>query len=96
MPKGKKYGGRKKGTPNKVTGKARMIAQNLVDDNKDKFEAEMEKLSGKDYCEVYLKLLAFVAPKLKAVDLTTGGGKKIKFPNPKIAFHSEAKSLKKE
>lgn len=59
-----KYGGRTKGTPNKATAIHREYIQTLLDNQKDKIEAELNTLKGKEYLSVILSLMDFTMPKL--------------------------------
>lgn len=62
-----KSGGRTKGTPNKVTAIQREFIQSLLDNQKDKIEAELNTLKGKEYLSVILSLMDFTMPKLSRV-----------------------------
>lgn len=64
---GKKYGGRKKGTPNKTTKEIRNGFQMLVESKLDKMESWLDKVAEKDPAralELISKLTDFVIPKL--------------------------------
>lgn len=56
MAKGIKTGGRIKGTPNKNSAIIRVFCNYIADSGYDKFKAEFEKLEGKQYIEIFLKL----------------------------------------
>ena len=66
---GKKYGGRKKGTPNKITKEVRemisMFVQNKWDDFMQAYDS-IEKPS--DKCYIMTSLLPFIAPKMAAIE----------------------------
>ena len=62
-----KYGGRTKGTPNKVTAIHREYIQTLLDGQKAKIETELNELKGKEYLSVILSLMDFTMPKLSRV-----------------------------
>ena len=66
---GKKYGGRKKGTPNKETAALRERVGKLLDDNWDKIEKDLEEVTGKERLDIYTKLLEYALPKLSRVEL---------------------------
>ena len=63
---GKKYGGRKQGTPNKNTAMVRFICNYLVDDGYERFKYELNKLEGEKYVRCFLELA-----KLASSDATT-------------------------
>ena len=65
---GKKYGGRKKGTPNKDTRKLRERVDALLDDNWDEVLEDLQELSPKERVDAYLKLLEYSLPKLSRSD----------------------------
>ena len=73
MAYGQKTGGRKAGTPNKVTSdlKDRIVA--LIDERFDSIAYDMELLEPKDRVASYLKLLEYVLPKQREqkIDLPT-------------------------
>lgn len=88
--KGKKTGGRTKGTPNKTTAKMKDIIQDIVsaymsDEVIDKdneyerhFSSDMARLEPKDRLDAMIKLMAFVTPKPQSVALGLIGGEKKK------------------
>lgn len=63
-----KYGGRVKGTPNKVTAETRKILTDIISDNKEKFIEELSKLSGRDFAVVYLQMCKLILPTQIHVD----------------------------
>jgi len=64
--KGEKTGGRKKGTPNKVTQEHRELINRLIDSPND-LEKDLKKLSPKDRLDSIIKLLQFTTPKQSRV-----------------------------
>ena len=88
--KGKKTGGRGKGTPNKVTAKMKDVIQDIVSEymsneeiDKDNpyerhFAADLARLEPKDRLDAMIKLMAFVTPKPQSVALGLIGGEKKK------------------
>ena len=52
-----KTGGRQKGTPNKKTALINAFINYLIEDGKDKFTEEFNKLSGKDYTDCFLSMV---------------------------------------
>ena len=74
MPKGAKYGGRQKGTPNKTTRELRDMVQIIVESSLP--EAIIRLASIEDdakYIDALTKLLKFVLP--SNIDVTSGGKK---------------------
>lgn len=70
---GQKFGGRKKGTPNKTTAEIREKYQTLISESIDKLKEDIEALDPKDRIKAILELSKFVIPTLKATDLTIDG-----------------------
>lgn len=69
-PKGVRYGGRKKGTPNKVSGALRERIAKFLDDKWDEAEAAWDNIDEpKDKLKLYIELSAYVMPKLQSVQL---------------------------
>lgn len=69
MARGYKSGGRCKGTPNKSTAITKEWIKGVLLDNREEFEARLQKLSAADYVKNYLTLLSFVAPKMQAINV---------------------------
>lgn len=65
---GQKFGGRKKGTPNKDTAQLRERIENLLEDNWDEILEDMKQLSPKDRIDTYTKLLEYALPKLSRME----------------------------
>ncbi|ADB39296.1 hypothetical protein [Spirosoma linguale] len=72
MAHGKKTGGRKAGTPNKVTADIKTKIASLIDTRFDAINSDLDDLEPKDRVTAYLKLLEFVIPKQREqkVDLS--------------------------
>ena len=66
---GKKYGGRKKGTPNKTTAEIREKYKMLISESIDTLKEDIDQLEPKDRIKAILELSKFVLPTLKATDL---------------------------
>lgn len=67
-PKGMtKTGGRRKGTPNKVTGNIREWLSNLVDKNRLQIEKDLKALEPKDRLQVLEKFMQYTTPKMQSV-----------------------------
>lgn len=68
--KGVRFGGRKKGTPNKVSGALRERIAKFLDDKWDEAEAAWDNIDEpKDKLKLYIELSAYVMPKLQSVQL---------------------------
>lgn len=71
-----KDGGRVKGTPNKVTFKAKELIMNAIDEqsvNFNKVMGTLQRDEPKEWAKIMVKLMDFVLP--KKIDMTTGGEK---------------------
>lgn len=67
MPKGVKYGGRKKGTPNKITKDIRGRIAEFIEGNFETYCEKMKDLDGRDYVRAYNDMCQYVLPKLQSV-----------------------------
>ena len=68
-----KTGGRKAGTPNKVTGALREFVVSLLERNRDRVLADMESVSPKDRLMIFERLLGYVIPKRVENDCQLSG-----------------------
>lgn len=69
-PKGiEKTGGRKTGTPNKVTSELKTWIQELIDGNRKKFETDLKGLDPKDRLVILEKLMQYVVPKQQSISV---------------------------
>lgn len=69
-PKGTRYGGRTKGTPNKVSGELRKRIASFLEERWDEAVNEWENIKEpKDKVKLYIELMAYVMPKLQSVTL---------------------------
>ncbi|MFB6306417.1 MAG: hypothetical protein ABEH43_05430 [Flavobacteriales bacterium] len=68
MAKGKKTGGREKGTPNKLTKELRATLKNALDGELEKLPEHLEKLEPKERVELLIKLMPYVVPKVESVN----------------------------
>lgn len=64
-----KYGGRKPGIPNKITGELRQRIKQFMDDNWANFEAGYKKLEPFQQMQFIERLLPYCVPKLKETDM---------------------------
>jgi len=82
--KRQKYGGRKKGTPNKDTKKLRERISDLIDNNFDTIQADIDQLEPKERLDFLVKLFEYGLPKLQRI--THEGNK----DNVTLVFESHA------
>ena len=65
---GKKYGGRQKGTPNRMTKELRSILKNILYKG---LEEILDVLEPKTRIELLIKMMPFVLPKMNTVSHNT-------------------------
>ncbi len=89
-PKGApKTGGRKAGTPNKVTCTLKEFIKALIDNNREQIEKDLESLQPKDRLAIFEKLFQYIIPKQpdeqkeipKSVKIEIVGNNNIPFAN---------------
>ena len=68
---GKKFGGRQKNTPNKITSEIRGKIALILNNNIDKVQTDLDKLEPKDRLTILLQLIKYVTPSLKAMEVDT-------------------------
>ncbi len=71
---GKKYGGRKAGTPNKLTKELRAALKNILHQEIELLPNHFNKLDPKDRMELLVKLLPFALPKVQPESYQIGEG----------------------
>jgi len=71
MAKDYKTGGRKRGTPNKITAEIRDKFTKLLEDNFDSIQNDLNTLEPKDRIRLMFELAKFVIPTLKATEINT-------------------------
>ena len=64
---GKKFGGREKGTPNKLTRELRSVLKDVLYEEIDRLPERLDELDTKDRLELLVKLMPFVFPKVQSV-----------------------------
>lgn len=64
---GKKYGGRKKGVPNKVTSNLRDWLGKLIDKNRLQIARDIKALEPKERLMILEKFMQYTAPKMQSV-----------------------------
>ncbi len=70
---GNKLGGRKVGTQNRTTIQLKEVITKIIDNNLETIEADFKELDAKERIRLTIDLMAYVMPKLKAVELTNEG-----------------------
>ena len=61
---GKKYGGREKGTPNRLTKELRTILKDVLYNELERIEELLESLEPKERLELVIKILPFIISKV--------------------------------
>jgi len=64
---GKKYGGRKKGVPNRLTSEMRLILKDLIHNELSSLGDYMHNLKKEERIKILVKLMPYVFPKLESV-----------------------------
>ena len=67
MARGRKTGGRVKGTPNKLTKEIRIVLKNLVFSELESFDFLIKNMEPRERLEILIKILPFVVPKVHSV-----------------------------
>ena len=67
---GNKYGGREKGTPNRITKELREILKNELYEEIEALQEHLDSLNPKDRIELVIKLMPYVLPKTTSVSHT--------------------------
>ena len=57
---GKKYGGRQKGTPNKLTKELRTLLKDIMYDELEELQEVLGALNPKDRVELLIKLMPYI------------------------------------
>ena len=68
---GKKFGGREKGTPNRLTKELRSVLKDIVYQELEKIEERLNELEPKERLELVLKLMPYTLPKENSISHTT-------------------------
>ncbi len=72
MAKGIKTGGRKKGTPNKLTSELRKVLKEVLTDELETLPTLMAYLEPKDRLQAIIKLMPYILPKVDSVSIDEG------------------------
>jgi hypothetical protein len=65
-----KTGGRKAGTPNKITGTLKEFLSDLIDDNREQIKQDLESLSAKDRLQMIERFMQYIMPKQKEIEFS--------------------------
>jgi len=68
---GNKYGGRQKGTPNKLTKELRSVLKDILYQELEQLQEHLETLKPRERVELLIKLMPYVLPKVTSVSHTT-------------------------
>ena len=68
---GVKYGGRQKGTPNKLTKELRSVLKDILYQELEQIQEHLETLNPKERVELLIKLMPYALPKVTSVSHTT-------------------------
>jgi hypothetical protein len=68
---GNKYGGRQKGTPNKLTKELRSVLKDILYQELEQIQEHLETLNPKERIELLIKLMPYALPKVTSVLHTT-------------------------
>lgn len=68
-----KTGGRKAGTPNKVTGTLKDFIADLIDKNREQIEKDLKRLPPKERLYILEKFVQYVLPKNQSVQANVNG-----------------------
>ena len=67
---GKKYGGRQKGTPNRMTKEIRSLLKEIIFKELSDIQEKLDLLEPKERLEILVKLIPFVLPKVNSISHT--------------------------
>ena len=67
----KKYGGRQKGTPNKLTKELRSVLKDILYQELEQIKERLDALKPKEMIELLIKLMPYVLPKVTSISHTT-------------------------
>ena len=68
---GNKYGGRQKGTPNRMTKKLRVLLKDIIYQELEEVQERFSLLEPKQRIELIIKLMPYILPKVNSISHTT-------------------------
>ena len=68
---GIKYGGRQKGTPNKLTKELRTVLKDILYQELEQIQERLDVLKPKERIELLIKLMPYALPKVTSISHTT-------------------------
>tara|TARA_Y100000389_G_C17304040_1_gene434468 strand:+ start:225 stop:467 length:243 start_codon:yes stop_codon:yes gene_type:complete len=68
---GNKYGGRQKGTPNRMTKELRVLLKDILYQELEQLQERLELLEPKQRIELIIKLTSYILPKVNNISHTT-------------------------
>lgn len=68
---GRKHGGRKKGTPNRITKELRSLLKDVMYDEIGALQERLDALNPKERVELLIRLMPYALPKVTSVSHTT-------------------------
>ena len=68
---GKKYGGREKGTPNRMTKELRSVLKDVLFEEIEALKIRLDTLKPKERVELLIKLMPYALPKVTSISHTT-------------------------
>ena len=68
---GIKYGGRQKGTQNKLTKELRTVLKDILYQELEQIQEHLDSLKPKERIELLIKLMPYVLPKVTSISHTT-------------------------
>ena len=68
---GVKYGGRQKGTPNRMTKELRSVLKDVLYQELEQIQSHLDTLKPRERVELLIKLMPFVLPKVTSISHTT-------------------------
>jgi hypothetical protein len=68
---GKKYGGRQKGTPNRMTKELRSILKDILYKEIETIQESLDELEPIERIELLIKLMPYILPKVTSISHTT-------------------------
>ena len=67
---GVKYGGRQKGTPNRMTKELRSVLKDVLYQELEQIQSHLDTLKPRERVELLIKLMPFVLPKVTSISHT--------------------------